>query len=48
MKAVITGGAGFLGQKLARALLNEGHEVTLLVRNPENVPKDLPVSTAQG
>ena len=48
MKAVITGGAGFLGQKLARALLSDGHEVRLLVRNPQAVPADLPVAIAQG
>src|SRR5580698_2284898 len=48
MKAVITGGAGFLGQKLARALLSEGHEVRLLVRNLKAVPADLSVSTAVG
>lgn len=48
MKAVITGGAGFLGLKLARALLSEGHEVTLLVRNPKAVPPELPVKIAQG
>ena len=48
MKAMITGGAGFLGQKLARALLNDGHEVRLLVRNPKAVPTDLAVSTVSG
>ncbi len=34
MKTLITGGAGFLAGKLTRALLEEGHEVRLLVRNP--------------
>lgn len=34
MKAVITGGAGFLGRKLAAALIKQGHELRLLVRNP--------------
>ena len=32
---IITGGAGFLGRKLARALLDEGHEVRLLIRDPK-------------
>ncbi len=31
-KVLITGGAGFLGQKLSHALIEEGHEVRLLVR----------------
>lgn len=32
MRTVITGGAGFLGQKLAHALLAHGHKVRLLTR----------------
>ncbi len=38
MKALISGGAGFLGQKLASALAREGHEVTLLLRRPPDAP----------
>jgi dihydroflavonol-4-reductase len=38
MKAMITGGAGFLGQKLAKVLLSEGHEVRLFVRKPPTEP----------
>src|SRR5689334_1063072 len=30
MKVLITGGVGFIGQHLARRLVREGHEVTLL------------------
>ncbi|NUM89446.1 MAG: NAD-dependent epimerase/dehydratase family protein [Bdellovibrionales bacterium] len=35
MRTVITGGAGFLGQKLAHALLAEGHRVRLLTRGKD-------------
>lgn len=48
MKAVITGGAGFLGQKLARVLIADGHEVRLLVRNSKTIPSDLAVTTMAG
>lgn len=32
---LLTGGTGFLGQALSRALLLQGHRLTLWVRNPE-------------
>ncbi|KGQ71111.1 epimerase [Chelonobacter oris] len=35
MKLFITGGTGLVGQPLTRALLAQGHELTLLTRNPE-------------
>ncbi len=35
MRTVITGGAGFLGQKLAHALLAQGHTVRLLTRGKD-------------
>ena len=37
MKILITGGAGFLGQKLARALIADRHDVRILVRKPNMV-----------
>ncbi|MGD0783391.1 MAG: NAD(P)-dependent oxidoreductase, partial [Candidatus Aminicenantales bacterium] len=37
MKALVTGGTGFIGSHLAEALLASGVEVWALVRNPENV-----------
>lgn len=37
MKIVLAGGTGFLGRHLGRALLDAGHEVTVLSRNPEKV-----------
>lgn len=35
MKIVISGGTGFIGQHLVPALLNDGHEVVILTRHPQ-------------
>jgi UDP-glucose 4-epimerase len=35
MKILLTGGTGFIGQHLARALADAGYEVNCIVRNPE-------------
>ena len=37
MKVMITGGTGFIGYHTARALLDAGHEVVLLVRNRDKM-----------
>lgn len=39
MKILVTGGTGFIGRALVRTLLNDGHEITVLSRSPENVEK---------
>ena len=39
MKVMLTGGTGFIGYHTARALLDAGHEVSLLVRNPDKMEK---------
>lgn len=41
MKTLVTGSTGFFGQWLASRLLEEGHEVTLLVRNPAKLADSL-------
>jgi len=38
MKILITGGTGLIGRKLCSALLEEGHDLTVLTRNPRSVP----------
>lgn len=38
MKVFVTGGMGFIGSFIVVELLNKGHEVTILARNPAKVP----------
>ena len=38
MQILITGGTGLIGKQLCKALLAEGHELTVLSRNPASVP----------
>ena len=38
MHILITGGTGLIGRQLCKALLAEGHELTVLSRNPASVP----------
>lgn len=38
MRIFITGGTGLIGRQLCGALLAEGHELTVLSRNPASVP----------
>jgi uncharacterized protein (TIGR01777 family) len=38
MRVIITGGTGLIGQPLAAALVDEGHEVIVLTRNPQQHP----------
>jgi len=37
MKIVICGGGGFIGQRLARLLLDKGYEIVILDRNQSRV-----------
>lgn len=43
MKILVTGGTGFLGEHLVRALHGSGHEVVLLARTPTEVPEGVHV-----
>jgi UDP-glucose 4-epimerase len=38
MKVFITGGMGFIGSYIVMELLRNGHEVTILARNPDKIP----------
>jgi nucleoside-diphosphate-sugar epimerase len=39
MKVFLTGGSGFIGNRLIERLLSEYHEVRLLLRDPKNIQK---------
>lgn len=45
MKVLITGGAGFIGSKLARRLTGEGHEVTVVDSLHAQIHGDIPTPT---
>jgi len=49
MKAFVTGAAGFIGTQVVKRLVEEGHEVSILVheREPEGL-KDLPIHSCPG
>jgi UDP-glucose 4-epimerase len=38
MKIFLTGGTGFIGSYILKALSDEGHNITVLARNPDKVP----------
>ncbi len=38
MRTIVTGASGFVGRNLTKGLLEAGHEVTAIVRNPDRVP----------
>lgn len=48
MKILVAGGSGFIGTDLCRELDEQGHDVTALARNPEQVDLPAGVDTAVG
>ncbi|MDQ7730889.1 TIGR01777 family oxidoreductase [Halomonas sp. SpR8] len=44
MRVLITGGSGFVGQRLCRQLVEQGHEVQVVSRSPHQVQDRLPSS----
>jgi dihydroflavonol-4-reductase len=50
MKAFVTGGTGFIGQRVVRRLIGRGDDVTCLVRRPEKAAalKELGATIVQG
>ena len=46
MRVLLTGGTGFIGPYVVRALLERGHEVALLVREDYAMGKQMPASLA--
>jgi dihydroflavonol-4-reductase len=47
LRVLLTGGTGFVGSHVARALLANGHETALLVRTPEKVARVFGGETAR-
>lgn len=47
MKTALIGASGFVGSHLLQELLNRGHLVTAIVRNPENIKVTHPSLTVQ-
>jgi len=41
MRVLVTGGTGFIGAWTTKAFVDAGHDVRLLVRDPERVKKNL-------
>ena len=42
MQILLTGGTGLIGQALTKALLAEGHQVTILTRTPQKYQTSMP------
>ena len=45
MRYLVTGATGFIGRNLCKILVQSGHQVLALVRNPEKARNLLPVNT---